>query len=317
MMNTGRPLISESVENFQAARVWLDQTARRLEHGPTRLAFQELIADLWQLRAVLPAARWQAFIAQARAHPLAQLIWQDPFLDHSRRRPRGYPGDAALLDWIYEAFSHEHAPDPSSIGGKVYGVSMNSMACCAVRWRRDHLAARLVKLGPSGRAMSLAAGHLREARMVLRMGHDLPRIDALDQDPRSLAEISATLPGELVRTHHVGVRELLKRTWEDGDDGYDLVYAAGLYDYLSDEVAAALNARLLERAAVGGTVLVANFLPGVPNVGHMECFMDWFLTFRTQEQLEGTFAALGDRVALRSFTDPFRNVVYTEATRLC
>jgi extracellular factor (EF) 3-hydroxypalmitic acid methyl ester biosynthesis protein len=193
---------------------------------------------------------------------------------------------------------------------------MNSMACCAVRWRRDLLAARLASMGASGKVLSLAAGHLREARLVRQMGRDLPQIDALDQDPLSLAEIKRSLVGEPVSTHHAGVCALLKRTWAPERGSYDLVYAAGLYDYLSDEIAAALSARLVERVRVGGAVLVANFLPLVSGVGHMECFMDWFLTFRTHEQLENTFAALGDQVTLRSFTDPFHNVVYTEATRL-
>jgi len=311
-----RPMLSTRDFTHDAVSGWLDATTRRLLGPQAGVAFQDMIADLWSLRRAVSQEAWRSLIARMRDHELAGVVWQDPFLDHAFRRPRGYPGDAALLDWIYEGTAHPDAPDPHSVGGRIFRMSVHESAPGGVRWRRDHIAARLAALGRGARVMSLAAGHLREARLVAASGSALPRIDALDQDLRSLAEIDGSLSEQPVQTWHAGVREVLNGTWEPQRTGYDLVYAAGLYDYLNDDIAAALNARLVERTAVGGTTLVANFLPDVRGVGIMEAFMDWHLIYRTGAQLEATFRSLGDAVSLETYVGPCQNVVYTAATRL-
>lgn len=130
-------------------------------------------------------------------------------------------------------------------------------------------------LGTSSAGLCLAAGHLREASRVRQMGLGLPRIDAIDPDPRSLAAIDHDRVGAPVTTHRAGLAEVLQRTWEPDRGADDLVDGAGRFDCLSDAVAAALHARLLQRDAVEGALQVTSGLPGCPTRGHMGCFMDW------------------------------------------
>jgi hypothetical protein len=75
----------------------------------------------------------------------------------------------------------------------------------------------------------------------------------------------------------------LKRevSWEP----FDLVYAAGILDYLPDALARGLCAALRGLLRPGGELLVANFLPGSKSTGYMEAFLDWWLLYRTPEAL--------------------------------
>jgi len=50
---------------------------------------------------------------------------------------------------------------------------------------------------------------------------------------------------------------------------FDFVYAAGLFDYLSAPVAAALTCRMFEMTRPGGLTLIPNFLTGVLDTGYM------------------------------------------------
>jgi len=71
-----------------------------------------------------------------------------------------------------------------------------------------------------------------------------------------------------------------------------LAIAAGLYDYLSAPVAAALTRRMFDMTRPGGLMLIPNFLTGVRDTGYMESFMDWHLIYRDHADMEALAAAL-------------------------
>jgi hypothetical protein len=72
---------------------------------------------------------WQSDIA---SHPVTDLIHQDPFTYHSYTKPRGYAGDAELLDYIYGLRPPEYA---SEIGQKIFNFTTNTSAPASVRLR--------------------------------------------------------------------------------------------------------------------------------------------------------------------------------------
>jgi extracellular factor (EF) 3-hydroxypalmitic acid methyl ester biosynthesis protein len=69
-------------------------------------------------------------------------------------------------------------------------------------------------------------------------------------------------------------------------EDFDLIYSAGLYDYLDAPTAAALTARLFEGLNPGGRLVLTNFLQGTPDLGWMESLMDWYLIYRTQAEVK-------------------------------
>src|SRR5262249_14795530 len=159
-------------------------------------------------------------------------------------------------------------------------------------------------------------GHSREAELsaAVREGR-IGEYLALDQDALSLQEIQRCYGRLGVTTWHASLRPLLT---EDHDFGpFNLIYAAGLYDYLTATTARRLTRNLFALLAPGGWLLVATFLPDVPAVGYMESYMAWHLLCRTGPEL----AALADEVppqAIAStevFEDPNGNIVLLLLTK--
>lgn len=66
---------------------------------------------------------------------------------------------------------------------------------------------------------------------------------------------------------------------------FDLIYSAGLYDYLPAAAAEKLTTELWAGLNPGGQMLLTNFLHGSKDRGWMEALMDWFLIYRDEEEI--------------------------------
>jgi extracellular factor (EF) 3-hydroxypalmitic acid methyl ester biosynthesis protein len=81
------------------------------------------------------------------------------------------------------------------------------------------------------------------------------------------------------------VTQLLKDSHKLRPGSYDLVYCAGLFDYLPDNVCTRLLEVFYELTAPGGLVLVTNVDACNPSRGWMECMVDWFLVYRDAKKM--------------------------------
>jgi extracellular factor (EF) 3-hydroxypalmitic acid methyl ester biosynthesis protein len=81
-----------------------------------------------------------------------------------------------------------------------------------------------------------------------------------------------------------------KRAVRPAGSHYDLIYCAGLFDYLSDKICAKLLEYFYDALAPGG-LLIATNVDIHPSRGEMECFLEWHLVYRSSAQL----AALAPR----------------------
>ena len=262
---------------------------------------------------------WQAAIAECRRHPICQLIHEDPLTRRSFTRPRGYAGDAELLDIIYRRDWRGLASPPSAVGQAVFDHTINCRAPAAVRVRRELLAGMIdaaCERTRSPHILSVACGHLRE--LALSDGFCAGRVGrfvGLDQDAASLAEVGRSLPGAPVET----VPGSIKLLFGGGlaREKFDFIYTAGLYDYLEEDFAQRLTRRMFEMLRPGGRLLVANFQPGIEDVGYMEAFMDWRLIYRdaaAMGRLDQGIAA--EHIATRKiFGDATESIVFLELDR--
>lgn len=90
----------------------LDSAQQLIQSGKVQDGMEQVIQYLRRMRLELPAEDWKAFVAsEVLTHPIRSLIHQDPFTHHSFSKPRGYPGDAALIDFIYGC--GEEGPPPA------------------------------------------------------------------------------------------------------------------------------------------------------------------------------------------------------------
>ena len=79
--------------------------------------------------------------------------------------------------------------------------------------------------------------------------------------------------------HHM-LKEGSKATDATQRNKYDLVYCAGLFDYLSDQVCTRLMNIMYDRLAPGGLLIVTNVEPANPSRHGMEHLLDWHLNYR-------------------------------------
>ena len=175
----------------------------------------------------------------------------------------------------------------------------------------DATAARVCK----PRILSVACGHLREAEHSRAVAEGrVGELIAFDQDEESLAEVNRKHPHDAVRTVCGSVRSILQgRTHFEP---MDLIYSAGLYDYLAEGTAQRLTRLLFEGLRPGGRLVLGNFAH-CPEAGYLESFMDWWLVYRNEAQMQALLAEVpADAIAeQRMFRDSGRNVIYLELTR--
>ncbi|HEV2447249.1 MAG TPA: class I SAM-dependent methyltransferase, partial [Candidatus Sulfopaludibacter sp.] len=264
---------------------------------------------------------WKGWVQdEVRSHPIYPILLEDPFVRHSATRPRGYPGDAELLDYIYRSGNvRRHVDRTTPLGRRLLEYSTSTPAPAAVRHRLSLTVSEIGRMEAAGarpHVLSIACGHLSEAGLLRSLGRGrLARFVALDQDPRSLELVRREWTGHGVEAVQCSAIEFTRHGRAFGK--FDFIYALGLYDYLSDKAASCLLATALDMLHAGGKVWVANFVEGIPAAGYMEAVMDWWLTYRSAEQLEALAQSLpqGKAASRRTFFEPAGNLAFLEVVR--
>jgi hypothetical protein len=221
-----------------------------------------------------------------------------------------------MMDYIY-GFDRPEPPEAARDIARF--THEEGCSAQAVRFRRQVLAetidAMVVSRARSIDVTALAAGHLREIALSASAQQGLVTVTAIDQDEASLEVVAREYGACGARPVAGSVRGVLsgKLTLPAAD----LVYSAGLYDYLTQPVAYRLTHWLFDSVAPGGTLLLANFLPSIPDIGYMESFMDWHLIYRNDRQMRALADSLPvSRVAsIRQFHDPLNAITFLEVTK--
>ncbi len=300
------------------ARVLLDNVAAMIRQ-PDLVddAMADLFRGLREIRCSLPLDAWREFSASCRAHELSRIVHQDPFTHRAFLKPRGYAGDAVMLDFIYRHNSVQAQVDAASgTGRQIFQFTGAAPAAHAVRFRRAYLGQMIDRVADEvamPQILSVACGHLREAEDSRAVGDGrIGRLVALDCDRASLDMIHERFGSRGVECVLGDIRGLI--TGKIRLNTFDLVYAAGLYDYLPQSMATRLTRVLFDMLRPRGRLLIANFLPDIPDAGYMETYMDWKLIYRDVGQLRAVAAEIDpEQIAdERTFTDEQNNIVFLE-----
>ncbi len=282
---------------------------------PAAAIVDRLAGRLHDLRREASPGVWRQLIPLAQEHRVAKYLIQDPFTRWSFEKPRGYSGDASLLDIYYKHPSAAGIVESSStLGQAIYAYTSDAPSSVAGRERRDILTRSVDETASrvdEAEILTIACGHLREAESskALAQGR-LKRWVGLDQDPVSVATVNRDLAGTVVEARDGSVRGILRRAYSLGT--FDLVYASGLYDYLPRAVGIRLLQRAMELVKPGGEFLFANFSDEITTDGYMETFMDWPLILRSADDMWDIINAALDRNTVEAdvYYGSNRNIVY-------
>lgn len=300
---------------FQHLRLWMEQLELgvRTQPGGSRSQIEHDALTALE-HSVLPAAApaLEAFEAVAntvepesqpahRAYMRRQihpLVLCSPFLFRTYKKPLGFAGDYEMVNMMLR--------DPFE-GASMYAKMVNRIFLAtppvvAHRKRLDYLAERLdneaVRLSVRGRPLrvfSLGCGPAREIQSFLARQElsDVAQFTLLDFDEEAISFAAATL-GEMksrhgratqIQTVRRSVYQILKDSGKPvNGPKYDLVYCAGLFDYLSDQVCKRLNNLLYELVAPGGLLVTTNVSTSNPSRNWMEYVLDWHLVYRSASQ---------------------------------
>ncbi len=305
----------------------LDDLQQAASNGLVAAAMSSLIdrTDEWRRQA--PSA-WRQLIADVVSrHPLWRLAEACPMTERARNKPRGYAGDAVMMDLIYDS-ERVASEQLSGTTKTIFKTVTDFPTCASVEVRRRVIAGRIDALAqarrdagqPALRLLSLACGHARELDLAQALADgSLAQAVMCDQDGASLAQIQMRhAANPAVQTRPLTVRQFIANARETRDlQQFDLVYSAGLYDYLEEPVAMRLTRSLFERLAPGGQLLLANYHPDNRGTGYMESFMDWWLIYRDDAEMAALALAVPQEELASAVLerDPFGNVVYLTLTR--
>jgi extracellular factor (EF) 3-hydroxypalmitic acid methyl ester biosynthesis protein len=232
-------------------------------------------------------------------HP---FLLASPFLYRTFTKPLGYAGDYEMVSMITR--------DPlegASLFAKIVNLwFLRQPPAEAHRNRIGYLtqklhqeAVRAVSQGRVARVLNLGCGPACEVERCLAGSELSNRIQftLLDFNEETLVHTRAVLKrakekyarNPAIQFVRKSVNQILKegaRTVEGSPESkYDLVYCAGLFDYLSQQICHRLMNILYGWVAPGGLLVATNVHVGNPRRLTMEYVMEWNLIYRDSAQM--------------------------------
>lgn len=260
---------------------------------PAMLEFEGVVKEIGEAEIAVHKS-----YARRELHP---VMLCSPFLYRTYTKPLGYAGDYEMVNMMLRS-----PYEGSSAFAKLLNYALLSTPpVIAHRNRIDYLVERLrdecVRRVAKGktRIFNLACGPAVEVQRFLRdyEESDLAEIDLLDFNAETLE-----YTGERIREasqaggretkvgyYQRSVHQLLRAASQGGEDeftGYDVVYCAGLFDYLSQRVCMRLVELFCSMVKPGGIVIVTNVADRNPSKGWMEYLVEWNLIYRGRKEME-------------------------------
>jgi extracellular factor (EF) 3-hydroxypalmitic acid methyl ester biosynthesis protein len=240
------------------------------------------------------AATHQSYMRRL-LHPIVLCA---PFAHRTFTKPLGYAGDYEMVNMILR-----DAPEGPTLFAKVlHKWFVRQAPAEAHRNRIDYLIEKISeetlranRAGRDSRIFNMACGPANEVQRFLRESQlrGRARFTLLDFNEETLNYTRQCIdeatqgrgplsPVQYVKksVHHL-LKEGARQRKVGGDASYDLVYCAGLFDYLTDDVCHRLLDLMYDWVAPGGLLVATNVEPGNPRRHGMDHLLDWPLIYRT------------------------------------
>jgi extracellular factor (EF) 3-hydroxypalmitic acid methyl ester biosynthesis protein len=297
-----------------------DMVHERLLAGLDPAGTVDRLSDsLFWIRSDVSPGRWQSVCETARLHPLMGLLQESPFLRRAFAKPRGYAGDPVLTDMVLDGVAGPTEPHVSRIGHSLFERDLNTPFAMAIRERRSYFASLIDHVADTvaePTVLAAGCGHLREAELSSAVREErLGLLLALDPDSSALAQVQETWGGKRVETLARGVTAALDRTLEPSS--FDLIYVAGVYEYLLDRFAQGLTRGFFDLLRPDGRLVISSPVPGLYDRAYLECFADWPMTLRDAPEVADLHRAVApaDIGLARVYTRRSPDMMYLELRR--
>jgi extracellular factor (EF) 3-hydroxypalmitic acid methyl ester biosynthesis protein len=247
---------------------------------------EDFMQQLERARQAQDAKSWQKFVMTNRAvRRWRYFLTCDPYTRWGLLKPRGYAGDATLMDFAYgHASVQTEIETAGTCGRAVYEITKGAQQSASARQRLEVIAQELTHLAhdrASLSAISFASGHGRELALLIPEVQGKLRFTAIDQDAGCL---------ETLRHTHLALKvRLVNQNLLRGDfkalEPAHFTYSLGLFDYLDQAQAEAVLATMWRLTEPGGRLLIANLCDDAANLGYCEAIMDWWMIPRRRQDM--------------------------------
>ena len=272
---------------------------------PVKPMARDFLQRLEEIGATIP----QELVAIHKAYlrrDLHPLTLCSPFIHRTFTKPLGYAGDYEMINMIL---------GDSREGGNIFAKSINALVLGAEvaqahRNRIKILTRLLEQEGKRAEAenrrfkvLNIACGPAREVVQFIRQSPNANRCDMtlLDFSKEALAcaQTETTKAKEAVasgirlsfveKSIDTLLRESIRRVSPSsfGEEQHDVVYCAGLFDYLSDAVCRRLMAMFYEWLLPGGCLMATNVHARNPQRYLMEYLLEWNVVHRDERDMAG------------------------------
>lgn len=347
------PDFKVAVSDFQMLlmdlRRWLDQVELGVRSEPlgVRSEMERTVLRELEGRILPEVGEWMdrfdlvasGVLAESRAahrayarrllHP---LVLCSPFVYRTFQKPLGYAGDYEMVNMILRD-PHEGA---TLFAKLVNVVFLQNPPALAHRNRITHLHQRLAEEtrrahteGRRCRILNLGCGPAMEVQQFLAADphSDLADLTLLDFNEETLEYAQENIlrirdqhgrkTGIVLQTK--SINQLLKEASRPDTipqrGQCDLVYCAGLFDYVSDRVCRRLTELFYELLAPGGLLLVTNVNDSKPFRESMDFLLEWHLIYRDHQAMRQLIPANAVNCPTEVLADPTGVNLFLEIRR--
>jgi len=205
----------------------------------------------------------------------------DTLYGYTYHKPMGYAGDYMLIEKMYQQYI---SPDPRCQKWDTY--YHNHEATKAVRNRKTYFVKLMEELcarKPSPmQVLILGSGPATDVHeFFTRNPNASVTFDCLDIDQRAIDYASDKNKEFLPKINFIRMNVLRFNP----DKKYDLIWSAGLFDYLNDRLFIGLINRFKTNLKADGQMVIGNFSTENPTQRVMEVMGEWFLNHRSHQHL--------------------------------
>ena len=263
---------------------WLDRHFARLTELDTHLTEEERERALEHHRSAV-----QPFFLQS------------PFVRRAVDKPLGYPGDYVTVEMIFGTEDQGVSTMARLLSHYALHVGPAQAHRARPPWVMGHLRRHEQELGRPLRVLSFACGPEHALREYTALGgtgsftlcdFDPAPLDYCRRQFEKLARMPrGGIPAPTVRFTQVSTYQLIR--YRDSldklrhpDGPFDVVVAAGILDYLKDNVFSRFLDMMSSLLAPGGLLLLTNLNQNNPWRALMEYVCDWYVIHRSREQFQ-------------------------------
>jgi len=248
---------------------------------------------LWQISKSFPHPLYELHkrYSQEELHP---LYLSSPFIRRIYEKPLGYAGDYVMMNYIYE----DGYEGDTTYNKLLHRYVLSLPATLANKNRKYYFKKRIwstIKKINNAKITSVACGPAREIIEVLT---ELPSsikctFTLVDSEKLALEFIKDKIRtiNNVIRSKdviinyvHRDILELMRESqMKKVIDNQDLIYAAGLIDYIKDRIATKIIEILYGCLRNGGVLIIGNVHSDNPSRACMEMLGEWVVIHRDEE----------------------------------